>query len=157
MLHFSKGSEIAFKSPESHEAAMCGTLNVFLVVLVIFITILSVEATTFKFKVQPFSLARPLLFVPKQLKIIPSVVALSLSLSLSPTFAEEEIQSPKPLTTSVRVVSLTTTDSQQNVKSVDDPKNYRESLEKEKGKQKKMEKSKSQRSKDLCESLGRGC
>lgn len=62
----------------------------------------------------------------------------------------------------VRVKTIVTTDSSEGdkaneSKNVEDSKSYVSSLQREKSKQEARKKSKVERSKDLCESLGRGC
>ena len=81
----------------------------------------------------------------------------------SPAFADLEADGEAEITMSVKVVGFATDDGgKKSVKTTktseaDDPDSYANLLKKEQKKQEARKKDKVSRSKDLCETLGRGC
>ena len=92
------------------------------------------------------------------------VSSMLLNTNAYPAFADLAADGEAEITMSVKVVGFSTNDGEKKsskttkiVSETDDPDSYANLLKKEQKKQEARKKDKVSRSKDLCETLGRGC
>ena len=160
---YNRFRNLAFVSPHNQNQ----TMSLLLVVVLLACIVASFGFLLSNPRIQPKIRTRSVAVELRKESMVAAVALISsmlLNTNGCPAFADLAADGEEEITMSVKVVGFSTVDGEKKsskttkaTSETDDPDSYANSLKKEQKKQEARKKDKVSRSKDLCETLGRGC